>query len=189
MKVLCGKVACLHRNIPLCDFVWGDQSAVHPSSDGHAAPVRCIVCRRVGHTRVVAYASIASYVFTQLIQRPEVEQRRLSACPGYGTEGSRYASSLSLGTGMQHRDAPTEDVLRYSTCTILCHQQQDSRWVCDESEFLKCRSFPFRWRFLVTIYKSSMPTHRAWPKHACIFRLGSHLELSSKPNQWCHKTR
>ena len=85
MKVLCGKVACLHRNIPLCDFVWGDQSAVHPSSDGMQRLYDCILYRQVGHTRVVAYASIASYAFTQLIQRSEVEQRRLSACPGYGT--------------------------------------------------------------------------------------------------------
>ena len=51
------------------DFVWGDQSAVHPSSDGMQRLYDCILYRQVGHTRVVAYASIASYIFTRLIQR------------------------------------------------------------------------------------------------------------------------
>jgi hypothetical protein len=119
--------------------------------------------------------------FTQLIQRPRNGATTLIRLPRVWDIGFEICiASVARNSNAAPR--------RTDRCTILCHQQ-DSRWVCDESEFLKYRSFPFRWRFLVTLYKSSMPTHRAWPKHACIFRLGSHLELSPKPNQWCHKTR
>jgi hypothetical protein len=100
MKVLCGKVACLHKDIALVTLSGETNQPYIHLVMGMQRLYDRILCRQVGHTRVVAYASIASYIFTRLIQRQKWSNDAYPPARGYGTWSSRYASSLSLGIAM-----------------------------------------------------------------------------------------
>jgi hypothetical protein len=83
MRVLCGKVvACLHRDNVVVLLPGETNQAYIYLVMGYAAPVRSHRLQTGSQTRLVACASIASYVFTQLIQLPGVEQSILIRVPG-----------------------------------------------------------------------------------------------------------
>jgi hypothetical protein len=64
------------------NFVRGDQSAVHPSSDGHAAPVRSHPLQTGGPYPCRGLCQHCILHLHSIDPATEVEQRRLSACPG-----------------------------------------------------------------------------------------------------------
>jgi hypothetical protein len=80
MKVLCGKVACLHKDIPLVTLSGETNQPYIHLVMGMQRLYNRILCRQVGHTRQHCILHLHS-----IDPATEVEQRRLSACPGYGT--------------------------------------------------------------------------------------------------------
>jgi hypothetical protein len=118
-----------------------------------AAHVRSHSLQAGGQTRLVAFASIASYIFTQLIQQPGVGRWDLIRVSGVHRVRDRHRLALAW-MAMYHRDTPIEDIPRYSACTTLCHDPQEYGGFATSSSSLCADHRLLKGRFPVTIYNT-----------------------------------